>query len=186
MNKINTIKCPNCSASLKTANPDKLKGKIIKCPVCGEKAPFDSFLQATPKKEPPKVEGTNYTAVPKKKSTSNSIGLLVDTGSNARYPLEVGKNIIGREAATSQATVKLDTGGARLMSREHAVVEVKHIEGKGYNHTISLFKDGVNKTLINGLELVYPERLRLKDGDIIDFPGIRVRFVVPETEVTQL
>lgn len=176
------IRCPHCSSAFKVRNVEGIERKAVKCPNCGEKSPFVRCKRV--EHDDRKDLGTDTSLVGQKKNSGYAVGKLVDTQTGASYQLQVGQNIIGREASSSQANVMLDTRGERRMSREHAVVDVKYVDGRGYVHSIGLYKQDVNPTLLNGTQLVYPEKIRMKDGDIVDFPGVRVRFVIPERETT--
>lgn len=168
------IRCPRCSAMLKVKNVEGIEKKNLKCPVCGERSPFTQFKKVAPQKATEDL-GTDITSGPVAESRSSQPGMLVNQASSERYQLVEGSNIIGREASTSQASVRFPSD-LRQISREHAVIDVKLIPGKGYVHTLHLYKAGVNTTLLNGNELVYPEKIRLKDGDMLEFPGIKVCF----------
>ena len=173
MPNIIEIRCPHCSAILRVKEVENIEKKNVRCNVCGEKSPFTQFTKVVHTKA--EESGTDYINQPVGESRSSEPGLLINSESGERFQLTEGCNIIGRGASSSQATIKLPTD-LRQISREHAVIDVKLVPGKGYVHTFHLYKNEVNTTLLNGTELVYPEKIRLKDGDILDFPGIRICF----------
>jgi hypothetical protein len=70
------------------------------------------------------------------------------------------------------------------MSREHVVIEVKRVAGKGFVHYLSLFKEKVNRTCINNDVLEYGDCVILKHGDIIHLPGIDLKFELPDSDET--
>ena len=164
------IKCPCCGAVLNVKNLPGIETKKVRCPLCKESSPFLSF-QALSK--PRKIEDST-------KLSSNftiSIGQLkIKDSQDAPYQLGLGKNVVGREAAGSSTHIQIPAKGAKSMSREHLIIEVKEIPGKGIVHYVSLYKEQVNPTKINGQQLEYGDSVILKHGDTIQFPDTALIF----------
>ena len=88
--------------------------------------------------------------------------------------LREGRNIIGREASSSSADIRLPRAYDRI-SREHLIINVKRV-GYGYKHEIQLYKREVNATMLNDTTLSGGDIYLLKEGDTIKFPGLALRF----------
>ena len=63
---------------------------------------------------------------------------------------------------------------------------MKKVEGKGFVHYVSLYKEKVNETLINGVRLEYGDCVVLKDGDMLRLPEATLVFEIPDGEKTDL
>ena len=70
------------------------------------------------------------------------------------------------------------------MSRNHLVVEVKKVPGKGFVHCVSLYKDKVNETKVNDTQLEYGDCVVLKNGDLLRLPDATLVFEIPDDEKT--
>ena len=164
------IKCPCCGAVLTVKNLPGIETRKVRCPLCKESSPFLSFqaLSKPKKAEDSTKLSSNFTI---------SVGQVKIEGSQeAPYQLSLGKNIIGREAAGSSTHIQIPAKGTKSMSREHLIIEVKEILGKGIVHYVSLYKEQVNITKINGQQLEYGDRVILKHGDTIQFPDTALIF----------
>ena len=71
------------------------------------------------------------------------------------------------------------------MSREHLVLEVKKVIGKGFVHYASLYKEKVNETMINNELLEYGDSIVLKSGDKLRLPDATIVFEIPDDEGTE-
>ncbi len=112
------------------------------------------------------------------------IGCLKMKTSGQTFRLSPGRNVIGRKASASSANIQLDTGENHRVSREHIVIEVKKIPGKGFVHYLSLFKERVNSTLHNKGSLLFGDCVILKNGDTISLPNFDIVFELHESEGT--
>jgi len=79
-----------------------------------------------------------------------------------KYPLELGNNVVGRKASTSQATVQIATDD-RYMSRQHLNINVNKLSTDKVKVVVSN-EHNKNATYINGLLLNEGEQLVLTDG----------------------
>ena len=81
------------------------------------------------------------------------------------YTLRDGKNVIGRKAQTSQATVQIDTDD-RYMSRLHSMIMITSLPDGSKKATLSNYQNK-NKTIVDGQEICTGDEIRLTDGDSI-------------------
>lgn len=84
----------------------------------------------------------------------------------AFFPLARGRNVVGRKASTSTASLQLPDE-SRYMSREHFVVEVSVASSGRLRHELTLYKDNVQPTWVNSMPLMHGERVELHHGDKI-------------------
>lgn len=170
-----SIKCPHCGAKLRAKMTAGLEQKNVTCPVCKERSPFTAFI-----KEEPKVENlsTDYgVAIEKNQSSRLGHIRILDDENSIKFELKLGKNVVGRKAAASNADIQIPLpAGCNKVSREHFVIEVIKTETDSYKHCISLFKQKVNETFVEDVELEYGICLVLNHGDKIKMPGISLIF----------
>lgn len=112
------------------------------------------------------------------------IGCLKVKTTGQTFRLSPGRNVIGRKASASSANIQLDTGENHRVSREHIVIEVKKIPGKGFVHYLSLYKERVNPTFLNKVSMMFGDCMVLKNGDIISLPNFDIVFELHESEGT--
>jgi len=193
MDELIKIRCPYCSASLTVKRVPDIEKKSVTCPVCKRKSPFTDFKQTIQQDDPTDYEGKHqshgWTEDPNTPGIddveNNIIGQICLLRTGKAYPLQQGRNVIGRKADSSKATIQLPTGENRRVSREHLVVNVKRVIGQGFVHTVSLYKENVNKTFVNGSQLQPGEELPLKHGYKIDLPDLPLRFELSDGEDTE-
>lgn len=199
MDEIIQIKCPFDGAVLSVKNQPGIESKNVTCPICKHKYPFtqfkrvyqtDSNVDSDTEYPGGAEEKTSYaygnnssedTDFGQMNFTLGKIKILGGTGS---YQLKPGRNIIGRRGRKSEADFQIDTGEKRSMSREHIVIEVKKVPGKGFVHYLSLFKERVNKTYIGNEPIVYGDCIILAHGDVIKLPDANLKFEIPDDEAT--
>ena len=201
------IKCPFDGAVLSVKRRPGIENKNVTCPVCGNKYPFSQYrivtpsANADPDTEYPRNRGygsqdesTQYVSGSNSEETqvgnvnpANNLilGRLKIQGTGKAFQLKPGKNVIGRKASNSTANFQIDTNGDKSMSREHLVVEVKRVPKLGYVHYVSLYKEKVNKTLVDNTPLVYGDCLVLQHGTLLKLPGVNLIFEVPDEENTE-
>lgn len=182
MNTIN-IKCPVCGAVLTVPLQPGIESKNVTCPVCKNKNPFTAFSEIKAGTEQHSDQGpiTVYGGGSQNGDGSNfTLGVLAVAGLEEKFQLKPGINVIGRKAPSSSATVQIPCpAGEKRMSREHIVIEVKKIPGKGFVHVLSLYKEAVNKTFVNHNPLTWGDKIILKHGDTIHLPSATIRFEIP-------
>ena len=178
------IKCPNCGGILsvraKILNPEM----NITCKICNIPSPLKSYTQI---KEQPQSSNNDDETQLGVRAENFVIGQLKIQGSDlSPFLLKMGRNVIGREAKSSTADIQIaqqSTGRSR-MSREHLIIDVDKVVGKGFVHHLSLYKEGVNETFLNTEKLEALDRIILKDGDVITLPEAKLVFEIPDEEGT--
>lgn len=199
MNEIIKIKCPFDGAVLSVKNQIGIEGKKLTCPICKHTYPFTQFKRVY-QKAPNDDPGTEYPS--QEENTSYAYGSTAGKASDpgqmnftlgklkvyggGEYLLKPGRNVIGRKGQKSLANFQIDTGEKRSMSREHIVIDVIKVPGKGFVHYISLFKEKVNKTFIGNQPLLYGDRIVLAHGDVIKLPDVILKFEIPDDEATEI
>lgn len=199
METIIKIKCPNCGAVLAVKKTAGIEGKSLTCPVCKENSPYNSFKPIIERKqeehtEYPKEYGASAdyhnehtTNTEINENLNYTLGQLKAIASNIPlFRLKTGKNIIGRKATASMADFQIPTNDSKRLSREHLIIEVKKIPGKGFVHFASLYKMKSNATFINNERLEYGDCVVLQHGDILKLPDISIKFEIPDDEDTDL
>ena len=192
------IKCPQCNAVLDVKNSKNEAVKQINCPQC--KAPL--MVKFPPQLEP--MEAETYYApkkpAPNDGATQLSGGLdgatqLVGNISSAtrlaspttqlqarpkllfqgrEYPLDEGRNVVGRRAQTSQATVQIDSTD-RYMSRQHCIITVTSLPDGSKKAVLTNFQNK-NATTIDGQEITSTDAIRLTNGNSIKMGKTTVTF----------
>ena len=186
------IKCPCCGALLAVKKQPGIENKRVKCPICKESSPFMAFKKAvsSPYEHIVKAGNEERTVyeVPYSRDLhmrSMVIGSLWGMkGANLCFHLHPGKNVVGRKASVSTAEFQIPTEKNSL-SREHLVIDVRSVPGKGYVHYLSLYKEKCNETFLNDERLEYGDSVVLRSGDIIKMPEVELRFDIPNDEGTQ-
>lgn len=188
------IKCPNCNMGLAVKKTPGLESKNITCPVCKQSHPFGEYKLVNAvnfsSKNSAYDDSTKYNykkeneVTEVNKSINLSIGSLEIPGRKSPCRLKPGRNIIGREANSSSADIMVPCGGEKRMSREHLVIDVKKVPGKGFVHYVSVYKEKLNATFINDERIEYGDCMVLKDGDRIKLPNATIRFEIPDEEKT--
>lgn len=183
------IKCPQCGAVLSVKNQDGLSGKNVTCPVCKYKGLFTTFRNYVPKQsysggDDATSYGFNPDATQFNGGENDIPGQLRVISTGKVFRLKEGRNVIGRQAHNTSADIQLPTGDSMRMSREHLVITLKKVPGKGLTAFVTLFKEKVNKTYVNDSELFFGDTLVLNDGDIITLPDMKVKYEIPDNEHT--
>lgn len=186
------IKCPCCSALLAVTLKAGQEFKTITCPVCREKSPFAAFRRITVTPQPDKTDYPQQQAeetTVKETAENLVLGVLKPLpDADPAIRLRVGRNIIGRKVSNSasEATIQLPTGESKRMSREHLLIEVKKVPGKGFVHYASLCKERCNPTLVNGDRMHFGDCIVLNHGDHLQLPDLALRFELPDVEETDV
>lgn len=205
MDEIIQIKCPFDGAVLSVKNQPGIENKNVTCPICKNKYPFSQFRRVTqnPGYEDPATHypGSNehatgifdnHTRYAHDEKTqvgdlpNFTLGKVSVVGRGQSFQLRPGRNVIGRKAQKSEADFKIDTADKRSMSREHIIIDVKKVPGKGFVHYLSLYKEKVNSTYLGNEQLFYGDCIVINHGDIIKLPDATLRFEIPDDEATQL
>lgn len=184
------IKCPYCGAVLAVRKQPGIEQKKVTCPVCKEISPFQSYRQIADdchNREEHTQYAEDMSDEQMELQEDFTIGQLRLVSSDASvFRLKVGRNVIGRQASASSADIQLPMAENKRLSREHLIIEVKKVAGKGFVHYASLYKQKVNATIINDNALEYGDCLVLQHGDLLKLPDIVLRFELPDEEETNM
>ncbi len=186
------IKCPSCGVLLDVRNSQNEAVKMIVCPQCKAQLkvnfPPKQQYASTPltgetQYVSPNAGETQYVnrdngetryvgwhssgnpdeTVLAGKQVEATPGFLSYGGQN--YPLEFGKNVIGRKASTSQATIQIATDD-RYMSRQHLNIHVIKVSAEKVRAVVSN-DHNKNATYVNGQLLGEGDQLIITDGTTI-------------------
>ena len=200
MDDIIKLKCPLDGIVLTIKNEPGIEKRVLTCPVCKRKYPFSQFRMDAQKPAP--AAGPSAESAGGAKPTGGvclhdaddntdlvsvnfTLGKVVIPGTVIAYQLMPGRTIIGRKSASSTANFQIDTAGKKGMSREHLLIEVTKEPGKGFVHSLSLFKKQTNTTYVNNQPLAYGDSVVLSHGDVIQMPDAVLQFEVPDDEGTE-
>jgi pSer/pThr/pTyr-binding forkhead associated (FHA) protein len=197
------IICPKCKAVLDVTNSKNETLKQITCPSCKTilQVKFQP-QQEQPQQEP--IEAKTYYAPPKRSMADSGATQLAGAGgetvlggglsgatqlymptqkttSTAKltfegndYPLEEGRNIVGRKGTTSKATVQIATED-RYMSRQHCSITVTTLPDGTKKAVLSNYQNK-NLTTVDGQEIETGDEIRLTNGDRITMGHTTVVF----------
>ena len=181
------IVCPKCKVVLDVKNSQGEAVKQITCPSC------KTLLEVKFQQEP--MEAKTFYAPPKQAAADNGATQLAGgnygatqlynptqkPSSTARlsfggkdYPLAEGRNIVGRQASTSKATVQIATAD-RYMSRQHCVITVTTLPDGTLKAVVSNYQNK-NLTTIDGQPIEAGDSIRLTDGNSITMGHTTVTF----------
>lgn len=197
MNEIK-IKCPTCGKVLRLRDVPNINAASFTCPVCKEKHIVGKCQRYVEQSKPIASSGdeTQYGSASMQQSGDDEtritfgaqqvngektrigatpiakVGMLVDNKGTS-YQLRLGINSIGRKAASSAATIQIETND-RTMSRSHAIIEVNNTSGQ----TIHILRNGANKnpSYMNGTVIGPQDQLVLNNGDRIKMGSTELTF----------
>lgn len=203
------IRCPHCGAVLAVKNIPNIETKSVTCPICKQKSPFVNYKvlpqapqqQADPGTDLPQSQQSQVTGTGERtqyrqaadhdktqftaaNAPKLAVGRLVISSTGQHFQLHAGTNIVGRKASASSADIPIPTGEEKHMSREHLVVTVTRKPGQGFMHVAKLYKPHVNKTSVNGVQMMYGDEVILNNGDTLQLPDVTLRFEIPDDEGT--
>lgn len=179
-----SVVCPNCGAILEVVNSKNETIKQIFCPNCKidlrvkfgspPKQALDAQTYYAPKS--PNMGETQLSSgkagatifAPSKKVSAK----LVFKG--LEYPLQLGRNVVGRKATTSQASIQIDTAD-RYMSRQHVLVNLTKLSDGTLKATLCNYQNK-NETTIDGQPVETGDSIRLTDGNTITMGYTKVTF----------
>ena len=182
------IKCPFCGCILIVKNQPDIESKFVTCPNCKRKSAFANYKKVLASSEDCTIYPQQNEDFKSKSCSEHTqfcsgenlvVGSVIVNGKSVR--LKAGKNIIGRKAVQSSATIQIPNDSKR-MSREHLMIEVRRVPGKGFVHYASLCKERTNATFIGNDRLEYGDCVILRDGDVIKLPDASLRFEMDNSE----
>ncbi len=183
MDEIIKIGCPVCGAVLTVKYQPGIESLKVTCPICKTNSQFKEYKRIVDK--PNEDDGCTQLGFNPNETNNLTLGKLSVVGLQLSYQLMPGENIIGRQASGSSAHFQIPCPSKR-MSREHIIIEVLKVPGKGYVHYARLIKERVNPTYIGKSLLEYGDTVVLNDKDIIKLPDVDVRFEIPDEEGTEI
>ena len=182
------IKCPKCGVGLKVDNPRDEAVKSIKCPKCltplkvifrqpQAQQPADPAATQLPGKPAAQSAGpeTQYghqsaqpgatELGPKPAGDATRVKPKLQPGrlfcNGREYPLQMGRNIVGRRNHTRPTTLMLDVNDT-YMSREHILINVEQV-GDKLRATVTNYQNTTD-TQAAGLPLAKGEMVVLNNG----------------------
>lgn len=208
MEKTIKLKCPLDGAVLAVQWQPNIEKMHITCPICKKKRPFADYMQLNGQQKPLDDDATRYPGTNQGGQGANepthygptqqakeeteigtkpnyTLGKLQVSGLGQTFQLRPGKNLVGRSAEGSSASIKIPCPNKR-MSREHIVIEVVKEPMKGFVHYLSLYKEKVNPTCVDGQPLEFGDRIVLQPGMVIQLPDVEARFFIPDEDATEI
>lgn len=151
--EVKRIRCPKCGVVLDVRNSNGETKRTFRCPRCGVGLQV-SFAQDTAE-EPTTVYGV--------KKNQQCRPRLIYGGEE--YLLSEGRNVIGRKALSSTATIQIETSD-HYMSRQHAIVMVTALADGGMKVVLSGYQN-MNEITVDGQTLEPGDEVRLMDDSRI-------------------
>lgn len=155
-------KCPNCQHVVRIAD-NAAADLMLKCSACGQVNMLQNYLGVDSLQEDPEQ--------PKR-----DLPKLVDVVSARKYPLTVGKAVVGRMRPGSPAQVQVATDN-NYVSRNQFYVEVLELNGR-YKTCISSHEKASNQTKVGDDVLCLDDVMVLNDGDVINVCGFELRYEI--------
>lgn len=176
-----SVVCPNCGVILEVVNSKNEAVKQIFCPNCKidlqvrfdspPKQPLDAHTYYAPKSQKDR-DNNGETQLSRSKAGATILAPAPSKNISAKlvfkgvdYPLQMGRNVIGRKATTSQASIQIATTD-RYMSRQHAVIHVSTLPDGTLKATFQNYQNK-NDTTIDGQPIETGDEIRLVDGNSI-------------------
>lgn len=160
------VRCPKCKSVLEVRNSLREDVKVIVCPQCRARLKVVFHQPDT---------NRGQTILPLQMLSKGVPTLCFD---DHDYKLHDGLNTIGRQATTSDADIQIETSDM-LMSRQHAIIEYRHLEGGFFQCVIGNDKNK-NVTMVNNHPLTDGDRILLYDGDTVQLGNTKMTFRIKE------
>jgi len=168
--KKETIQCPSCGLVMAINFSPAVLQKTLVCPNCHTSRKVAEYLLY---REPTKKNNEGSTQVVRNALPKQA--QLTDLSTGRSYSLQQGKNTLGRKAATSDATVQIETTDS-FMSRNHIGIDVENQNGGIY--CVLYNTRNRNKTLVNGNRVEEGDRIELQNGTIITLGNTQLKFTL--------
>lgn len=168
--KKETIQCPSCGLVMAINFSPAVLQKTLVCPNCHTSRKVAEYLLY---REPTKKNNEGSTQVVRNALPKQA--QLTDLSTGRSYSLQRGKNTLGRKAATSDATVQIETTDS-FMSRNHIGIDVENQNGGIY--CVLYNTRNRNKTLVNGNRVEEGDRIELQNGTIITLGNTQLKFTL--------
>ena len=168
--KKETIQCPSCGLVMAINFSPAVLQKTLVCPNCHTSRKVAEYLLY---REPTTKNNEGSTQVVRNVLPKQA--QLTDLSTGRSYSLQQGKNTLGRKAATSDATVQIETTDS-FMSRNHIGIDVESQNGGIY--CVLYNTRNRNKTLVNGNRVEEGDRIELQNGTIITLGNTQLKFTL--------
>ena len=186
-----SVVCPNCGVILEVVNSKNEAVKQIFCPNCKidlqvkfdslSKQPLNAHTYYAPKS--PSVGNMGETQLSRRKVGTTILASAPSKNVSAKlvfkgvdYPLQTGRNVIGRKATTSQASIQIATVD-RYMSRQHAVIHLSTLPDGTLKATFQNYQNK-NDTTVDGQPVETGDEIRLVDGNSITMGNTSIIFKI--------
>lgn len=183
MGKI-TVVCPNCRTRLSFKDIPGYQNMVIECPHCHFKAVASSYTPGSNSKSTNDDDGATClyggNVVP---PTVKDLGQIRIVQSGQICPLKEGTNIIGRDAQSGTADIKVTKDP--YMSRQHARIDVIDSGTQGMEYRLYEI-NSTNVIKLNGREISRGDIILLHFGDVMTMGKSDIRFEASSDEATQL
>lgn len=193
--QIKRIQCPQCEVVLDVKNEEEVPEKRVFCPRCSTELlvkfkpkgdPVEAHTYYAKARKPAadsgetQLGGANYSTTAGGGSGRNGsadgytyVRLMAD---GVSYPLKEGRNVVGRRATKSCATVQITTSDL-TMSRQHIIINVTTLADGTKKVVLSNYQNK-NPTLINGMQIDDGDAVRLSDGNTITIGRTTLRVMI--------
>ena len=168
--KKETIQCPSCGLVMAINFSPAVLQKTLVCPNCHTSRKVAEYLLY---REPTTKNNEGSTQVVRNALPKQA--QLTDLSTGRSYSLQRGKNTLGRKAATSDATVQIETTDS-FMSRNHIGIDVENQNGGIY--CVLYNTRNRNKTLVNGNRVEEGDRIELQNGTMITLGNTQLKFTL--------
>ena len=161
------VRCPKCKTVLEVKNSLHEDVKAIVCPKCQARLKVVFH-------RPDTIFGR--TILPQQMLPKGT-PVLCYNGHD--YAFRDGLNTVGRKASSSEADIQVETSDM-LMSRYHALIEYRRIEGGFFQCIVSNDKNK-NVTMVNSHPLADGDKILLNDGDTLQLGNTKLTFKIKES-----
>lgn len=184
------IRCVHCGAKLTIRNQVNIEKLSVECPNCHEKFKVSEGMQSMSANQSKTSDEDTIYRQSKGSDTEDTIfnsgqrnpGRLVEIATGRTYPLKPGRNTIGRTSESTPTDISVDDP-SRRMSRQHAIIEVRTMADGTFRHFLYNWKNK-NSTCVDGHQLMQNDNIVLRDGQMIKFGPVTMRFSTPDDETT--
>lgn len=176
--QIKRIQCPKCGVVLDVKNSKNEEMKQINCPKCKtllqvrflpQQKPVEAHTFYAPQRQAANAGATQLAGGLSAETQLQSLAKKPKVAKlifeEVEYALNKGRNIIGRKASTSSATIQIETND-RYMSRMHIVITISALPDGSVKAVLCNDKNK-NETRVNGQPVVAGDMIRLEDGNTI-------------------